>query len=39
MIISVGGATALLLWCILKVFTTREAVEHQDGLEKETFDS
>ncbi len=28
MILSVGGVTSLLLWCIYKVLTTPESVEH-----------
>jgi hypothetical protein len=38
MTISVGGASALLLWCIFKVFTSREAAQHLHGFEKETPD-
>jgi hypothetical protein len=35
MTVSVGGVTLLLLWCIFKVFTTREGTEDLHGLEKE----
>ncbi|MGJ8653154.1 MAG: hypothetical protein ACSHX8_07760 [Opitutaceae bacterium] len=38
MALSVGSVSLLLIWCIVKVFTTPEESEHVHGFEQETPD-
>lgn len=38
MFLSVGSVSALLAWCVVKVFTTPEETEHIHGFEQETPD-
>lgn len=39
MFLSVGSVSALLAWCVVKVFTTPEEAEHIHGFEQETPDA